>query len=170
MPYLLFDSFTTFFVGMGWKRASLNPGRLSSPRLLLSWVLTVLVQVCVGLPFVYILTSVLWCQAHLSFWVLTYWIFEAPPRLWAFYLGSFALLCLPYFLPPPSHDSHFSFLPLFIQPSTPYSKNSTDGGLTSWFWPTFCCDTWKAFCDYHSEAVEAAYRVLFWGLNMGEME
>lgn len=54
--------------------------------------------------FVYILTSVLWCHAHLSCWVLTYWIFEAPSWLWAsaqtaFFGGSFALLCLPYFLP-----------------------------------------------------------------------
>lgn len=54
-----------------------------------------------------------------------------------------------------------SFLYLFSHP--PYSKNSTEGGLTSWFWPTFYCDTWKAFCDYHSEAADTAQRSV-WGL------
>lgn len=64
---------------MGLKQAELKCW--PSLQLLGSWVSTVLVPVlpvCVGLPFVYILTSVLWCQAHLSIWVLTYWIFEAP--------------------------------------------------------------------------------------------
>lgn len=61
------------------------------------------------------------------------------------------------FLSPHMIATFPSLLYLFCHP--PYSKNSKEGGLTSWFWPTSYCDTWKAFCDYHSGALEAAYQV-----------
>lgn len=62
MPYLLLDSFITFCLNgikasedESWKKY------LASLQLLLRWVLTVgsVPKVCVGLPFVYILTAVL---------------------------------------------------------------------------------------------------------------
>ncbi len=71
MPYLSFDSFITFRLS-GTEASEVEPWNksLASLQLLLSWVFDCVgsvLQVCVGLPFVYILTSVLWCQAHLSF-------------------------------------------------------------------------------------------------------
>lgn len=48
---------------------------------------------------------------------------------------SVALLCLPYFPLLILYSLFPSSLYLFSHP--PSSKNSSDGGLTSWIWPTF---------------------------------
>lgn len=88
--------------------------------------------------------------------------------MWTSYFGSFALMCLPYFFSSPhlSHDSHFSFLPLFIQPP-PISRNSPEEETLH---PFFLLWYLKGLLWLSIQKLQKQHVVcVFGGLYLGEM-